>query len=141
MDPQLHRLVWFRGAGVCEYCRMPQPFDPLPLCIDHIVAQKHHGATAEHNLALACFNCNSYKGPNIAGIDPETQQLTRLFDPRQDVWGEHFDWSGARLVGRTTIARATIDVLNINEPDRVEHRRLLIAEGVFPPKESPGGST
>jgi hypothetical protein len=57
-----------------------------------------------------------------------------LYDPRRDVWADHFEWNGERLVGRTPVGRVTIDVLNINEPERVEHRRLLIAEGVFPPK-------
>jgi hypothetical protein len=40
------------------------------------------------------------------------------------------------LLGRTAVGRTTIDVLNINYPDRVEHRRLLIAEGVFPPRSA-----
>jgi hypothetical protein len=30
------------------------------------------------------------------------------------------------LVGRSAVGRATIDVLRINDPDRVEHRLLLI---------------
>ncbi|MBL7134484.1 MAG: HNH endonuclease [Phycisphaerae bacterium] len=132
MDLQLERLVWLRADGVCEYCQVASESDPLPFCIDHIVAQKHHGATAEDNLALSCYNGNSYKGPNIAGIDPETGQLTRLFHPRTDVWEEHFEWNGAVLVGRTAVGRATVDVLSINHPSRIEHRQLLIAEGVFP---------
>jgi hypothetical protein len=31
------------------------------------------------------------------------------------------------------VGRTTIQVLNINHPDRVELRRLLIAAGIFPP--------
>jgi hypothetical protein len=42
-------------------------------------------------------------------------------------WNEHFTWDGAILIGRSAVGRATIDVLRINDPDRVEHRRLLIA--------------
>jgi len=37
------------------------------------------------------------------------------------------------LVGRTAIARATVMVLWMNHPVVIETRRLLIAEGVFPP--------
>ena len=84
------------------------------------------------NLALACFNCNTFKGTNIAGMDPMTHQLTPLFHPRQHNWDEHFTWDGPVLVGRTPIGRATVDVLRINLPDRVEHRRSLIEEDVFP---------
>jgi 5-methylcytosine-specific restriction endonuclease McrA len=57
---------------------------PLPFQIDHILAEKHGGETVESNLALSCPHCNRFKGPNIAGVDPATAQLTRLFDPRRD---------------------------------------------------------
>jgi hypothetical protein len=47
----------------------------------------------------------------------------------------HFVWRGALLRGKTPVARAIIDVLRINDPDRVTHRRLLIGLGEFPPRE------
>jgi hypothetical protein len=111
---------------------MPQACDALPFGIDHIVALKHHGLTEEHNLALACYNCNTYKGTNIAGIDPLTCQLTALFNPRTSKWQDHFEWQGVELIGRTAIGRTTCDVLTINHPDHIEHRRLLMIEGRFP---------
>lgn len=132
MDAALRQFIWNRAAGVCEYCCMLHEFDPLPFCIDHIIAQQHHGPTSESNLALACYNCNSYKGPNIAGLDPHTRALARLFHPRLDLWQKHFEWHGPVLNGLTDTGRATIDVLQINAPERVEHRRLLIQEQVFP---------
>ena len=132
MDAALQQQVWARAGAVCEYCRMPQACDALPFCIDHIVALKHRGMTQESNLALACFNCNTYKGTNIAGIDPMSNELTPLFNPRTMVWADHFEWHGAELLGRTSIGRTTCDVLAINHPDNLEHRRLLIVEGRFP---------
>jgi hypothetical protein len=132
MREELRQLVFSRGAGVCEYCHLPQRYDPLPFCIDHIRAQYHHGETVSLNLALACFNCNTFKGTNIAGVDPVTHELAPLFHPRQHQWHEHFLWDGPILVGRTPIGRATVDVLRINLPERVEHRRSLMEEGVFP---------
>jgi len=71
------------------------------------------------------------KGPNIAGLDPLTGALTRLFHPRSDVWAEHFVWEGAFLRGTTGVGRTTIAVLNINDPDSVAVRRALKAEGIF----------
>jgi hypothetical protein len=50
-------------------------------------------------------------------------------NPRTDAWADHFVWEGPVLLGLTPVARATIDVLNINAPARVEHRRLLLASG------------
>ena len=56
----------------------------MPFQIDHVIAEQHHGATVPENLALPCLNDNLHKGPNIAGLDPPTGLLTRLFHPRQD---------------------------------------------------------
>lgn len=123
--------VWERAQGCCEYCQLPQAATVTPHEVDHIRSQKHHGPSALGNLALACFYCNSYKGSNVAGYDPVTDRLQPLFDPRQHVWSEHFAWHGAELVGQTPIGRTTIEVLRINLPERVEHRRRLIEAGLL----------
>jgi hypothetical protein len=133
MDAALEQLIWQRAGSCCEYCRMPGHLDRAPLQIEHIIARQHGGRTVAGNLALACLHDNSHKGPNIAGLDPETGRLTPLFNPRRHKWGRHFRWQGAYLVGRTAIGRATIAVLNMNHPFRVQLREGLIAEGLFPP--------
>ena len=134
MDAALSALVRRRARGVCEYCLLPESVSAVPFEIDHIIAEKHGGLTKEDNLALACFYCNSYKGPNIAGIDPVSGRIVRLYHPRKDRWGRHFRWEGALLVGWTATARATIAVLAINDTDAVTVRAALIDEGVFPPR-------
>ena len=111
---------------------MLQAHDPATFEIDHVVPEKLAGQTAEKNLALACFKCNNHKGPNIAGIDPETGEKAFLYDPRGDVWTDHFVWQGPVLIGRTPGGRATVAVLQINLGHRVSHRRQLMTEGVFP---------
>ena len=116
----------------CEYCHFPADLAELSFELDHIIARKHGGPTEPDNLAWACFYCNSYKGPNIAGIDPESGDLVRLFHPRRDDWADHFQWGGATLAGRTPVGRATIQVLCINHPDAVSVRASLQREGVFP---------
>ena len=133
MDRKLRDEVWLRARATCEYCQMPQEFAEPTHEMDHVIAEKHSGPTSMENLALACFHCNNHKGPNIAGLDPATQALTRLFDPRKDHWSEHFYWSGPVLVGKTAVARTTIVVLNVNMRHRVIHRESLIDECVFPP--------
>jgi hypothetical protein len=111
---------------------MPQEFIDARHEIDHVIAEKHAGPTSLENLALACFHCNNHKGPNIAGLDPATGQLTRLFHPRQDDWDEHFSWRGPLLVGLTPVGRTTVAVLAVNLRHRVTHRQALFEEGVFP---------
>ncbi|HEV3006832.1 MAG TPA: HNH endonuclease signature motif containing protein [Pirellulales bacterium] len=133
MEAALVRFVRRRAAHRCEYCQLPQVVCQLPHEIDHIIAQKHRGATSSENLALACVACNNYKSCNIAGIDPMSGQVLRLFNPRRDRWKRHFRWDGPILAGRTAIGRTTIIVLEINLPERVLRRQALIQEGVFPP--------
>lgn len=128
---ELERQVIARAAGRCEYCRLPESVSDLPFHVDHIVAEKHRGQTVLENLAWACFSCNMHKGPNVAGIDPVTDEVVRLFRPHLDIWEEHFSWHGAWLHGHTPIGRTTVLVLEINDPDAVMLRELLLAEGTF----------
>jgi 5-methylcytosine-specific restriction endonuclease McrA len=127
----MQQQVRERANRTCEYCHLPDVLTTLPFQIDHIIAEKHGGPTILENLAYCCLHCNAFKGPNIAGVDQETQEVVRLFHPRGDIWEEHFAWEGSRLLGRTSIGRVTIAVLAINAPYRLEVRQALIAEGVF----------
>src|SRR5262245_56019 len=118
-----------RAKGRCEYCRLPASASSLQFQPDHILAIKHGGQTHEANLAWSCFYCNSYKGPCVAGHDPKTGRLTRLFHPRFDDWNDHFRWRGPIIVGTTDIGRTTIQVLQINHPDSIRLRESLMSEG------------
>lgn len=131
MAKSQRQLVQDRAKRRCEYCQLPEDSDVQPFQMDHIRARKHAGSSNLENIAWSCLPCNSYKGPNVAGYEPETDRLVPLFNPRNDVWSEHFAWKGARLIGLTSIGRTTISVLRINQPERVEHRRLLLALGVL----------
>jgi hypothetical protein len=134
MDAAVHQLVRDRAGDRCEYCRIHQDDEPFyRMHVEHIVAQQHGGADDPDNLALACHHDNEHKGPNLSGIDPETGKVVRLFHPRRQRWSRHFRFDGAVIVGRTQCGRATVAVLALNAPDRVELRSELIAEGVFPP--------
>jgi hypothetical protein len=107
----------------CEYCRIPDRTVGFRQVFDHIVARQHGGRSVFANLALCC-------GANIAGLDPETGALLPLFNPRRDVWSDHFRWNLAILLGTTPIGRATVSVLAINLLIRVAARRALIDEGL-----------
>lgn len=126
MDAETGRFVRVRAEHRCEYCGLHQHDSPLgPLQIEHVLPKKHGGGDDRENLALACVDCNLHKGPNIAGLDPETGRLTRLFNPRKDAWDEHFVWIGVEIVGTTPIGRVTVNVIAMNSADRLEFRRLL----------------
>lgn len=127
------KLVWRRAKGCCEYCQLSQEYSVLPHEIDHIRAKKHHGPHTMENTCIACAHCNGAKSSNAAGYDPETDELVPLFNPRLDIWEDHFFWDRALLIGKTPVGRATIDVLSINDPICVGQREYLIKAGLFPP--------
>lgn len=129
----LQREVRRRARGVCEYCRFPESAHAYPFHIEHVVSRQNHGTTRLDNLALACNMCNLHKGPNVAGIDATTGQLVRLFNPRSDVWAEHFKRGGSEIVALTAIGRVTVHMLGVNEPARVATRRAAIAAGLVKP--------
>jgi len=130
MDAALQGLVRRRAYFRCEYCLLPQALVSTPFQFDHIIAQFHDGQTIADNLAYACFHCNNFKGPNVAGIDPATGEIIRLFHPRRDAFAEHFKWEAEQIVGLTPVGRATIRTLRLNQPLRLVIRRSLLLEGV-----------
>jgi len=93
--------------------------------LDHVIARQHGGKAQFDNLALCCGKCNRFKGSNIAGIDPSTSELTRLFHPRRDVWQMHFEYQDTLLLGLTDVGRTTIAVLAINQSVRVATRAAM----------------
>ncbi len=131
MDADLERLVRQRAGHACEYCRLPQSAYRFRFPIAHVIARQHAGKTVAGNLCLACPRCNLNKGPNIAGIDPVSGNIVRLFHPRRHKWSAHFAWEGPILRGKTAIGRTTIHVLAVNDPSAVAVRESLIAQGVF----------
>jgi len=120
-----------RAGGRCEYCHFPEAYYPAPYEIDHVIALKHGGPTVLSNLALACLRCNGFKGPCIASLDPRTQKLVPLYNPRRHKWRRHFRWEGAQIRGMSPIGRATIRLLAMNAPEALRARQALMDEGVW----------
>ena len=125
MSPRLRNFIRLRANGSCEYCQLREYDTALPHEVDHVRARKHRGGSQAENLAFSCAYYNAAKGPNVAGHDPATDELVSLFNPRIQKWSEHFRWRGAFLEGKSPVGRATIDVLRINAPERIQHRQLL----------------
>ena len=131
MTPALRKQVRQRALGRCEYCQTPDWVTELPHEADHIRALKHDGPTELANLAWACARCNDFKGSDASAYVPGTDHLVRLFNPRIDVWDDHFDWDEAFVIGKTEIAQATIVLLRVNADLRVNLRRALMDDGLF----------
>ena len=139
-DPYIPKALRAKVAAQARhrwgYCLTSEAIVGTPMEIDHIIPQSLGGLTEEDNLWLACSLCNDHKGDRIAALDPLTDEIVRLFDPRHQVWQEHFAWTaeGDRIVGLTPIGRASVVALNLNRPSLVKARQAWVAVGWHPPK-------
>jgi hypothetical protein len=130
VNQQLRQKIATRALGCCEYCLYPEIEADIRHQIDHVIAKQHGGSDLEENLCLCCATCNRYKGPNLSSVDPETQRITQLFNPRLQSWEEHFLLEQERIVGLTSEGRATVFLLHFNDEERLIERRLLL-EAVY----------
>lgn len=129
-------LVIKRSDGFCEYCKSPADFSTEPFSIEHIIPRSKEGLDKIENLAYACIGCNIYKSNKTSFLDTISQQISVLFNPRTMKWSEHFIWdeSLTSILGKTAIARATIEALKLNRQPLKNLRRALLAIGEHPPK-------
>lgn len=133
----LRERVAVQARRRCGYCLTTEQIVGTPMEIDHIIPESLGGQTEEDNLWLACSLCNDHKGDRIAALDPVSGELVRFFDPRHQVWTEHFAWTGAgeRIVGLTPVGRATVIALSLNRASLVKARQAWITVGWHPPED------
>jgi hypothetical protein len=132
----VRRRVREAAQGRCGYCLMPAQVVQAPMEIDHIIPPSAGGTDDEENLWLACPRCNVYKSAQTHPVDPESGETVALFNPRKQVWKEHFAWddTGAHIIGLTPCGRATVVALKMNLDEVVAFRRLIASVGWYPPK-------
>jgi hypothetical protein len=94
-----------RSGGRCEYCLLPQQGSRAPFR-----DRPHH---------------------HLTGLDSATGKITRLYHPRPHKWAYHFRFQGSTLIGGTAIGRTTIDVFQMNHPEIVPLRDILMAAAIF----------
>lgn len=137
--PRVSRALRERVAAQarhrCGYCQTTEAIAGYLMEVDHLIPWAEGGPTVEENLWLVCTGCNKRKGNRIAALDSETRRLAPLFDPRRNVWHDHFAWSaGSTLIaGLTPTGRATVEALGLNRPELVRARRRWVAVGWHPP--------
>ena len=97
--------------------------------------QCREGETVLSNLALSCPGCNLSKAGRTIGYDRQGRS-TEIFnpceyEPSQLGWHLHFslDRETGVIAARSSVGEATIDVLNINAPNRVFARKLQVEAG------------
>jgi hypothetical protein len=139
LSAELRRQVRARAGNRCEYCLLAEEDAHFPHEPDHIIARKHGGASTLENLALACFDCNRFKGSNIASVDTASGEVVALFNPRTQTWREHFELRVGEIAPLTSFGRVTEQTLRFNLPQRVETREILARLGEYPGRPASDG--
>jgi HNH endonuclease len=128
----MRQKVKERANHCCEYCLIHQDDFFLPFEIDHIISLRHEGKSVFSNLALSCGTCNRMKAADIGTYLNENLEFIRLFNPRIDRWFSHFEINHGEILPITPIAQATIKLLDLNNPDRIILRQLLMTAKRYP---------
>lgn len=126
------KLVIARAGNRCEYCRVPEYLSAFDYHIEHIIGIQHGGPSEHENLAYCCSSCNWKKGPNIGTVLEYGGPLMPLYNPRTQNWFDHFKAENGHIKPLTPIGEATVKLLELNQPSKVEERNLMELAGFFP---------
>lgn len=140
----LRKQVRKRADYLCEYCHSSEEASTSQFTLDHLQPVSLGGSDELMNLALACHRCNTRRYNFVTGVDPETDSIVSLFNPRIYLWNEHFVWSCdcLKIVATSAIGRATCKRLDMNDEEHdegaiVKARRLWLKGGWHPPSADP----
>jgi hypothetical protein len=129
------KLAVLRRANYhCEYCKFPKDFYHDHFHFEHIFPLVKGGTNDLENVALSCYTCNLKKWIFTESKDPESGETANLYNPRNNDWEKHFNWSDdlTEIIGMTPSGRATIEQLDMNRSGLINARKALIAIGAHP---------
>ncbi len=130
----LRNQIAVHDQSRCCYCLTTEANSGIAMTHDHILPISKGGDTSFNNVCLACRSCNEFKSDSVEAIDPLTGETTTLFNPRTQIWSEHFAWSAdaIKIEGLTVIGRVTIIRLRMNNPVIIVARRRWVISGWHP---------
>ena len=134
----IERAVRDAARHRCGYCLSPQHLVMARHEVEHIILLAKGGVNAESNLWLACPLCNRAKGEKTHATDPDTGLTVPLFNPRTQIWHDHFRWTedGLLMIGLTAIGRATVIALHLSDDaDALTVRSYWVLAGWHPPQD------
>ena len=92
MKESLKKAVRERAKFCCEYCFAQMLFSADVFSIEYILPRIKGGLSVLYNLAFSCQCCNNHKFTATQATDPVTGSVAQLYNPRTDIWTEHFEW-------------------------------------------------
>ncbi len=134
VSDKLRQKIVDQAGDRCGYCLGEQRYIFEPLEIDHLLPTGKGGTDDEENLWLACRFCNSRKGMQTQGFDELTKKKLPLFNPRKQNWNRHFTIeNGIEIVGKTSVGRATVNALQMNNHLVITVCKNWLIAGWYPP--------
>ncbi|MFQ5628226.1 MAG: HNH endonuclease [bacterium] len=121
-----------RAAYLCEYCLIHENDTFFKCQVDHIISLKHSGQTELDNLAYAYAYCNRNKGSDIGSMLQPHGEFLRFYNPRKDIWSDHFELDGTTIKPLFDIAKVMSQIFGFNHIDRIIERKTLIELGKYP---------
>ncbi|NCP16423.1 HNH endonuclease [bacterium] len=136
LTPARRRRIAEQARYRCGYCLTQEIVSGVALTVEHIIPTARDGQTVEENLWLSCRLCNEAKGMLTEAIDPESGATVPLFNPRLQIWADHFAWSedSTHVIGQTPTGRSTVKALSLNDELRVRARAIWVEAGWHPPE-------
>lgn len=125
-------IVAERAERVCEYCRAPEAVFNFSFDVDHVIPRSRSGPNSPENLALSCRSCNAYKSAfEVGSTDSGDSGL--LFNPRVDVWSEHFvlNPDTLQIEGLSDVGIGSINRLRLNSPSQLAARLVWRNKGLL----------
>jgi HNH endonuclease len=136
VSDKLRQKIVEQAGDRCGYCLGEQRYIFAPLEINHLLPTGKGGTDDEENLWLACRFCNSHKGMQTQGFDEITKKKLPLFNPRKQNWNRHFIIENSiEIVGKTSVGRATVYALQMNNHLAITVRKNWLIAGWYPPKD------
>ena len=131
---EIQEKVRQRADYLCEYCHTNERWQYVRFTIDHILPNDDDSL---ENLALACFHCNRRKSNKTNALDVESNETISIFNPRLQIWKEHFEWSEDKIYvqPKTKVGKVTIELLQLNRTRILLIREADVAVNRHPPEK------
>jgi hypothetical protein len=131
ISEEMRRLVADRANRQCEYSFINEADSGFHHQVDHVVSRKHGGMSTLENLVWLVCSAIDTRALTSHSIDSETGSVTRLLNPRQDRWSDHFRIENGWIIPTSPVGRATASLSKFNTAERIAERLQLLALGRY----------
>lgn len=114
------------SSNKCAYCEMLLGEESKYLEVEHFYCKSAHPERVVDwdNLLPVCRRCNGAKLDHDVAVEA-------IIDPTQNIPKQHLKLVACRLRARSSMGASTIDVVNLNDFDRVVKKRFEVEQSIL----------